>query len=70
VDPRVIVIIRGGISTGEDRVTPRKTTKQPGVRNLQRRNKSLIQRKRSRHLKREENILEEIQIINQRNKQK
>jgi hypothetical protein len=66
VDPRVIVIIKGGVSIGEDRVTPRKTTKQSGVRKLQRRNKSLIQRKRSRHLKRQEKSFEEIKILHQR----
>jgi hypothetical protein len=31
VDPRVIVITRGGASTGEDRVTPWKTTKESRV---------------------------------------
>jgi hypothetical protein len=30
-DPRVIVITRGGVVTREDRVTPRKTTKESGV---------------------------------------
>jgi hypothetical protein len=31
-DPRVIVITRGGIVTGEDRVTPGKTTEGSGIR--------------------------------------
>jgi hypothetical protein len=31
-DPRVIVITRGGIVTGEDRVTPGKTTEESRVR--------------------------------------
>jgi hypothetical protein len=31
-DPRVIVIIRGGVVTGEDRVTLGKTTKGSGIR--------------------------------------
>jgi hypothetical protein len=33
-DPRVIVITRGGIATGEDAMTPGKTTEQSGVRNI------------------------------------
>jgi hypothetical protein len=32
VDPRVIIITRGGIVTGEDRVAPENTTKESGVR--------------------------------------
>jgi hypothetical protein len=32
VDPRVVVITRGGTTTREDRVTPGKTTEQSGVR--------------------------------------
>jgi hypothetical protein len=32
VDPRVIVITRGGAATGEDKVTPGKITEQSGVR--------------------------------------
>jgi hypothetical protein len=31
-DPRVTVITRGGVVTGEDRVTLRKTTEESGVR--------------------------------------
>jgi hypothetical protein len=31
-DPRVIVITRGGVVTGEDRVTQGKTTEESGVR--------------------------------------
>jgi hypothetical protein len=31
-DPRVIVITRGGVVTGEDRVTQGKTTEDSGVR--------------------------------------
>jgi hypothetical protein len=31
-DPRVVVITRGGVVTGEDRVTQGKTTKDSGVR--------------------------------------
>jgi len=33
-DPRAIVITRGGASTGEDRVTQEKTTKELGVRGV------------------------------------
>jgi hypothetical protein len=33
-DPRVIVITRGGVVTGEDRVTPGKITEQSGVRKV------------------------------------
>jgi hypothetical protein len=31
-DPRVIVITRGGVVTGEDKVTPEKTTEESRVR--------------------------------------
>jgi hypothetical protein len=33
-DPRVIVITRGGVVTGEDRVTQEKTTEDSGVRKV------------------------------------
>jgi predicted ThiF/HesA family dinucleotide-utilizing enzyme len=32
VDPRVVVITRGGASTGEDKMSPTKTTDESGVK--------------------------------------
>jgi hypothetical protein len=51
-------------------VTPEKNTEGSGVRKLQRRHKSLIRGKRSRHLRRQEENLEEMGLLHQRHNQK
>jgi hypothetical protein len=53
VDPRVIVITRGGVVTGEDIVTPRKTTEQSGVQKV-------AEKTQVFYVKKEKQIFEEV----------
>jgi ATP-dependent protease Clp ATPase subunit len=70
VDTKVIVITRGGIFTGQDRVTQGNTTEESGVGKATEKTQTLMKRKKNKCLRWQERNSEEINILHQRFDQK